>query len=78
MAAALAVAALGALAGQAVARAVMAEQPRCYWIGPPLTQLKPMLLKRGVLDCSLSQCQFTVRETREAGWVCFFARPGAQ
>jgi hypothetical protein len=75
MAAALVLAALGTRAAQAASRAVLAEQPRCYWIGPPLTHFEPLLLQRGFLDCSLQQCQLTVHQTADAGWICFFARP---
>jgi hypothetical protein len=78
MVAGLALAALGALAAQAASRTVLVERPRCYWIGPPLTRVNPLLLQRGVLNCALQQCQVTLHQTAEAGWICFFARPWRQ
>ena len=71
---ALAVAGLAAATG-AVPRGQLPQLPRCYWIAPPISHFQPRLLSSGLIDCTLQECRAAMRQTSDAGWVCFFQRP---
>jgi hypothetical protein len=53
-----------------------AEQPRCYWLKPPLTSVERALLSSSFVDCIFDTCRVTVSSTSVTGWVCFARRPG--
>ena len=76
LAAAVAVAGLAALTIPA-ARAIVVEQPRCYWIGPPLADYQRELLNQSFLDCTAHECRATLHQSLDSGWVCFYHRPWA-
>jgi hypothetical protein len=67
MAAAVAVAGLAAMTTQAASRAILAEQPRCYWIGPPLADYQRELLNRDFLDCTFHECRATLHQSPDSG-----------
>jgi len=77
MAAAVGVAGLAALAMPSAAHAIRVEQPRCYWIQPPLADYQRRLLNQSLLDCTAHACRATLRHNLESGWVCFYQRPWA-
>ncbi len=77
MAATVAFAGLAALTIRTAARAVLAEQPRCYWISPPLADYQRELLNQSYLDCTYHECRATLHQSADSGWVCFFSRPWA-